>query len=148
MKLSCSLLLFSFLGACANLPRDQAGTLERIREEGVLRVGIVATATPPQHANRLQMLIDRAATVTDSRVETMAEPTESLLLRLEAGEIDLVAGQFDRSSPWSRRVHLLPPLANIPHGESDLETTVAARNGENAWIVLLEREASAVAAAP
>jgi len=148
MKWLGSLLFLTTLGACSGLPRDQSGTLERIREEGVLRVGIVATAGPPLHADRLRALLDRAAAATGGRIETVTESAEPLLLMLEAGEIDLVAGGFDRSSPWSHRVHLLPPLASTQQGAFALETTAAARNGENAWIILLEREARVIAAAP
>lgn len=148
MKWRAPLFLLATVGACADLPRDQAGTLDRISEEGVLRVGIVATPAPPHQAERLGALIDRVARASGGQVERVEGAAEPLLLMLEAGEVDLVAGEFERSSPWSRRVHLLPPLASAPRGKGEVETTAAVRNGENAWIMLLEREARAIAAAP
>lgn len=136
------------LGGCGDIPRDQQGTLERIRREGVVRVGMVAPAGAPQHADRLRALVDRAASSAGGRPQIMSGASEPLLLMLEAGEIDLVVGEFDRSTPWSRRVHLIPPLARESRGESEIATTAAARNGENGWIILLEREAHALSIAP
>lgn len=140
------LLLVSVSGACADLPRDQDGTLERIRQEGVLRVGVVASAAPSAHHGRLRALAERAAAAAGGRPLVLEEAAEPLLLMLEAGEVDLVIGEFDRSSPWYHRVHLLPPLARDRRGESEIEATAAARNGENGWIMLLEREAEALSA--
>ncbi len=142
-----ALLLTVLLAACDSLPRDQEGTLDHIREKGIVRVGIVASAAPPHYADRLQALIERAAGASGGRAEIVEEASEPLLMMLEAGEVDLVVGEFDRSSPWSRRVHLLPPLVSEAHGKSQVEATAAARNGENAWIMLLEREAKALSGA-
>lgn len=141
MKWPVFLLVFLMLGGCGDLPRDQEGTLERIRAMGEVRVGVAAAADRSPHAARMRSLVDRASARAGGhpRVETGA--LESLLLRLEAGELDLVVGEFDRSSPWYRRVHLLPPMATRSVGDSELEATAAARNGENGWIMLVESEA-------
>lgn len=146
MKRLALFLAIAAAGGCRDFPRDQQSTLERIRSEGVVRVGLVASAAPSPHVGRLRALIDRSAAAAGGRPLVLEEASEPLLMMLEAGEIDLVVGEFDRSSPWYRRVHLLPPLAYETRGESELETTAAARNGENGWIMLLEREARALAA--
>lgn len=143
MKWLPLLLLGSVTTACADMPRDQSGTLDRIRAEGVVRVGFVAGAAE-RHAPQFQALADRAARAAGGRIERVEGGAEPLLLMLEEGELDLVAGEFDSASPWVRRVHLLPPLATERRGRSDVEATVAARNGENGWIMLLEREAKAM----
>lgn len=140
------LLAVTALSACGDFPRDQRGTLERIRSEGVVRVGMVASAAPSPHAGRLRALVERSAEAAGGRALVLQEASEPLLLMLEAGEIDLVVGEFDRSSPWSRRVHLLPPLAREARGESEVESTAAIANGENGWIMLVEREARALGA--
>ena len=145
MKWPSVLPLFLMLGACDSIPRDQEQTLERIAEMREVRVGIVAAAERSPHFPRLSALVDRAATAAGGRPRLEMGASEALLLRLEAGELDLVVGEFDRSSPWYRRVHLIPPIAERSAGDSDLETTAAARNGENGWIMLVEREAQALA---
>ncbi|HEY0115190.1 MAG TPA: hypothetical protein VGB54_05675 [Allosphingosinicella sp.] len=138
------LLAIPLLVGCGSIPRDQEGTLDRIRGEGVVRVGLVSSASPPAHADRLRALVERSAAAAGGRPLILEEASEPLLLMLEAGEVDLVVGEFDRSSPWYSRVHLLPPLARETRGESEVEATGAARNGENGWIMLLEREAQAL----
>jgi hypothetical protein len=144
MKWLPILLALPVLGACDGFPRDQSSTLERLRQEQVVRVGVVASAAPSPHAARLRALVERSAAAAGARPLVLEEAAEPLLLMLEAGEIDLVVGEFDRSSPWYSRVHLLPPLTSEKRGESEVEATGAARNGENGWIMLLEREAKAL----
>jgi hypothetical protein len=132
------------VGACGDFPRDQQGTLKRIREEGVVRVGLVTGSDSAAEATRLRSLVERSAAAAGGRPLVLEDAAEPLLLRLEEGDLDLVVGAFDRSTPWSRRVHLLPPLAREARGKAEVETTAAARNGENGWIMLLEREAKAL----
>jgi hypothetical protein len=144
MKWPALLLLLPALSGCGEFPRDQAGTLDRVREKKVVRVGLVGGAAPSPHAAKLRALVERSAAAAGARPQLVQEASEPLLLKLEAGELDLVVGEFDRASPWYRRVHLLPPLARVQSGEAEIETTAAARNGENAWIMLVEREAKAL----
>jgi len=134
------------LGGCDSVPRDQVGTLERIANERVMRVGMIATAVPAVHLDRLQALVERSAEALDARPQIIPGAAEPLLLQLEEGEIDLVVGEFDKASPWMLRVHLLPALAEQQRHGATIETTAAARNGENGWIMLLEREARALGA--
>ena len=144
MKWPALFLLFLTLGGCGGIPRDQEGTLERIAEMGEVRVGIMAAAGQSPHFERLRDLVQRSGAAARGRPRIEVGAAEALLLRLEAGELDLVIGEFDRSSPWYQRVHLLPPLATRSLGDSELEATAAARNGENGWIMLIEREARAL----
>jgi hypothetical protein len=74
--------------------------------------------------------------------EGAAEP---LLLELEDGKLDLVIGPLSPESPWVSRVALLRPIGETVAPQHLLLTPIA-RNGENRWIMLLEREARAVAA--
>ena len=143
MKVRVLLLALALCG-CDSVPRDQVGTLARIAESRVARIGVVA-GEPPVEAARLQALVQRSAAAVGARPQLVSGAAEPLLLMLEEGELDLVAGAFDRSSPWRRRVHLLPPLATRTVAGSEVETTAAARNGENGWVMVLEREARALA---
>jgi hypothetical protein len=141
----CALLLAALaVASCGDIPRDQQGTLKRIREEGVMRVGLVTGSESAVEAPRLRTLVQRSAAAAGGRPLVLEDAAEPLLLRLEEGDLDLVVGAFDRSTPWSRRVHLLPPIARETRGKAEVETTAAARNGENGWIMLLEREAKAL----
>lgn len=137
-------LLLLTVGGCGSLPRDQEQTLERIAETREVRVGMIAAADRSPHFARLVSFIHRSAAAGGGSPRIEIGAAEALLLRLEAGELDLVVGEFDRSSPWYQRVHLLPPLASRSAGDSELEATAAARNGENGWIMLIEREARAL----
>ena len=144
MKRAALFTAFLMLSACGSIPQDQEQTLDRIRESGEVRVGMVATGQPSPHVQRLRTLVARSAARAGGRVRMSEDTTEPLLLQLEAGELDLVVGEFDTLSPWYHRVHLLPPMVVHDHAEGRVETTAAARNGENAWIMLLEREARAL----
>lgn len=128
------------MSSCGAIPEDQSGTLLRVREEGVVRVGVISGAEAPEK-ELLKALIDRSAAAAGGRPLVLEGAAEPLLVMLEAGEVDLVVGAFDKSSPWGTRVHLLPPLATEQRGGAKIETTAAARHGENRWIMLLEREA-------
>lgn len=143
MKTWPCLVLALMLASCQAIPIDQSGTLERISEHGVLRVGMI-TGLAPSEKSRLQILVGRSAAAAGGRPVLTEGAAEPLLLMLEAGELDVVVGAFDSSSPWSSRVHLLPPLSIERHGKSDIEATAAVRNGENGWIMLLEREAKSL----
>jgi hypothetical protein len=120
------LLCLLTLAGCADLPRDPDGTLERVRREHRFAVGLVDGATAPP-------VLGRIARETNARPVLRRGQPEPLLLELEAGRLDLVAGgRFDAKSPWSRRVTLGEPLGR--DGEH-----LVARNGENAWIMLVHR---------
>ena len=140
--LACLPLLLTV--GCGSLPRDQEQTLERIAETREVRIGMTSAADRSPHFERLFSLIHRSASAAGGSPRIEVGTAEALLLRLEAGELDLVVGEFDRSSPWYQRVHLLPPLATRSVGDGQLEATAAARNGENGWIMLIEREARAL----
>lgn len=126
------------------MPRDQEGTLDRIAAMREVRVGLIAAAEQSPHFPRLRDFVERASAAAGGRPRVEQGGAEALLLRLEAGELDLVVGEFDRASPWYQRVHLLPPIATRSVGDSEIEATAAARNGENGWIMLIEREARAL----
>lgn len=141
MKRSTLCVLLLGISCCNAVPRDQSGTLERVRGEGILRVGMISGAAA-RHEPRLAAFIRHSATAVGVRPLLLEGAAEPLLLMLEAGEVDLVVGEFDRSSPWSARVHLLPPLTKMPRGDHEIEITAAVRNGENGLIMILEREAA------
>ena len=75
-------------------------------------------------------------------------PAESQLARLEEGKLDLVIGEFIADSPWATSVAIIEPLATRRSDKRRFELAPAARNGENRWIALVEREVRASVEAP
>ena len=128
---------------CADFPRDPENTLERVRAESSFRVGIVAPGADAPELDQQALLLGRVAEATGAEPRIVTGPSDRLVARLEEGEIDLVIGEFANDSPWRSRVTMLPPLE--ARDERDrTQLTVAARNGENAWIGLLYREGQAI----
>ena len=138
-----ALLPLLLLAGCDGIPKDPDHTLDRIRAEGVFRVGVIAPHEGPAAATAGDFLrgVAAGARATPS-IELGA--TEPLLKKLEGGELDLVIGPVDAKSPWKTMVSFLPPLAEqkTPHGP--LQLNAIAPNGENEWITLLDREARRV----
>jgi hypothetical protein len=132
------------LAGCGTMPRDPDGTLDRVRSERLFRVGLIAdggaTAGDPETAAFLAA-VSRA---TGARPAVRRGAAEPLLLDLEDGKLDLVIGAVSPKSPWAAEVAILRPIAE-PTAPRHLIVTPVARNGENKWIMLLEREADAVA---
>lgn len=144
-RLLVTMALAALAPGCSDLPMDPEGTLERIARERLLRVGVVASGPAATAADRQQALIARIAAATGSRPSLLTGSAEPLLMRLEQGELDLVVGEFHATSPWMLHVHILPPIAASSAGEEETIVAAAARNGENRWIMLLDREARALA---
>lgn len=125
------------LAACADYPRDAEGTLDAVRDRGTIRVGV--TEIPPSDMIVLQNVGRDLGRATGARMDLMVGDQERLLAQLEEGEIDIVAGLLAEDSPWIADVALIEPLTEQPAGQRKIGLTLAARNGENAWIGLLER---------
>jgi len=77
---------------------------------------------------------------TGARAELDRGSLESQLGRLEEGDLDLVIGEFAADSPWAQPVAIIEPLSTRREGKRLLGLAAAARNGENRWIALVERE--------
>jgi hypothetical protein len=128
---------------CDAIPRDPRGTLERVRATKVINVGVIATGPASSDSHPQQVLLSRLGATTGAALHVEIAAAERVLSRLERGDLDLVVGEMADDSPWRGRVTLLPPLVE-PATEPAVVPTVAARNGENAWISLLSAEISAV----
>lgn len=133
------------LAGCDRLPRDPDNTLDRVRAERHFRVGLIATGDTPIATEAEPLFLGRVARATGATPLVKKGASEPLLLELENGQLDLVIGPLSPESPWLGRVTILRPL-DESLAPQHLLMTAAARNGENRWIMLLEREARAVAA--
>ena len=138
-RLSIALLPRALLAGCGDMPRDPDGTLERVRASRIIRVGTVTGAEQADLVVAKQIL-SRISAQTSAAPDIVGGTLETLLLRLEAGQLDLViGGRFDKNSPWSTRVAFGPPFRRHAESENVTASHVVARNGENAWITLVER---------
>jgi ABC-type amino acid transport substrate-binding protein len=135
------LLLSTLLAAtaCDSVPADPDGTLERIRADRTFRAGLISSGPDRIAAAQEKAFIERVAAATGASPLVTEGAAEPLLHALEEGELDLVVGEFAETSPWSKKVTITEPIAAA--GPAIL--AAAARNGENAWISLLFREAKA-----
>lgn len=126
--------------ACSAIPADVEGTVARIERDRRFRVGLIEPLPDGVAVRRYIADVGQSVGATPEIETGAAEP---LLLRIEQGELDLVLGEFDRKTPWSKRVSPLPPLATRRIGTADVDLTPIARNGENRWIALLDAQTKA-----
>jgi ABC-type amino acid transport substrate-binding protein len=136
-------LLFAalLLAGCDAIPADPDGTFDRVRGERLFRVGLIVSRAPPPGASA--KLLQRLSKATGAKPAIERGPAEGLLARHEEGELDLVLGEFAEKSPWEAKVTFSEPIAR----SGPTVFAAASRNGENAWIALVHREARAIAAA-
>jgi len=137
------LLLFA-LAACGAFPRDPEETLRTIERDHLIRVGLVADPHPIDDG-RARALIGMVERQTQARAQIETGATEPLLMKLDRGELDMVIGPVSKDTPWRTDVALGPPLAIRGTKDDRTELVAAMRNGENRWIMLVERASRAVA---
>lgn len=139
-----AILISAVLAGCGGIPRDPEGTLERVRRDHLIRVGLV-TGAGQQGGDRWRDLLAGLSRATGARPAIRQDALEPLLLRLEAGDLDLVVGgRFAEDTPWKTRVALGPVLDHRPVAQGAPTEHAAARNGENAWVILIQRQAKAL----
>lgn len=141
---SALLIVCMMLGACNALPRDPAGTSERIGRAKTFSVAAVdhsVRATP-----EVFRLIGEIERRTRARARWEPGSGEALLQRLDDGTLDLAVGNFRQSSPWESDIAFAPPLSSSGSKNAPMEMKAAMRNGENRWIMTVERASRAVSA--
>jgi len=111
-----------------------------------MHVGWVA-GVDDDRAGHWHRLVARLAKATGSQPSLEHDALEPLLLMLEAGELDMVVGgRFAEDTPWKTRVSLGPSFKTWTTASGTLSERAVARNGENAWIIFIQREAKALGA--
>lgn len=138
------LCLTLLVASCGDFPRDPEGTLERVRTQGSFRVGLITANEEGGSAREVANLLASIGQRTGARPEVMQGDGEPMLDRLEQGELELVIGRFEKRSPWARLVTIGPPLRIEKQGKAEFHLAPVMRNGENAWITLVEREVRAL----
>jgi hypothetical protein len=125
------------LCSCEGVPRDPGETSQRVMRDKAFRVGFVS----PDISREIQTtrLIDQLEKTTGARSEVVAGSGEALLTRLQNGEVDILIGRFQAESPWASEVSMGPALSKSGTPGNPLELKAAMRNGENRWIMQIER---------
>jgi hypothetical protein len=138
LRRAAQLACLALLGACDAVPRDIDGTLDRVGSASIIRVGLIENGSGADRRLAAAYLARlQRATGAEPRIATGA--AEPLLARLEAGELDLVLGEVALDSPWITDVAIIEPLAEHRMADRVIGLSPIARNGENRWIMLLER---------
>ncbi len=122
------------LSACGlTIPTDPDGTLDRVREDGVLRVGASPTpgwvevaggADPSGHEPQL---VEDFADDLGVEVEWTVAGEEELVSMLEDGDLDLAVGGFTDANAWVDKVGLTRPYTEahvmmVPMGENAFQS--------------------------
>jgi polar amino acid transport system substrate-binding protein len=156
----CSIgLLVAVASGCGSLPRDPKKTLEGVRQQKHVKVGLVEN--PP-------WVVRAGSEPEGAEVRLVREFAESLgatpewfwggeqenLEALERFELDVVVGGLDAATPWMKKIGLTRPyfiepiLVGIPgdaHPPESLKgIRVAVKGGEAAAAHLLQKHATPV----
>lgn len=127
-----------------DFPADPDGTLDRVRSDGVLRVGAsprpgwvdVAGESP---AGREPRLVTGFADHLAVDVEWTVAGEEELVQLLEDGEIDLAVGGFTDTNAWVDKVGLTRPYTEVEAAGTTEAHVMMVPMGENAIMSELER---------
>jgi polar amino acid transport system substrate-binding protein len=138
-----------FLAGCGisvpgDFPADPDGTMDRVRSDGVLRVGAsprrgwvdVDGGTPQGHE---PSLATGFADHLGVEVEWTVAGEEELVRLLEDGELDLAVGGFTDTNAWVAKVGLTRPYAEVEVGGTTEAHVMMVPMGENALQSSLER---------
>ncbi|MGV3481807.1 MAG: hypothetical protein ACO1O3_17795, partial [Sphingobium sp.] len=107
--------------------------------ERVMRVGLVAGEAETRDRAVIAAYLDRVGRAAGARPEIVRAAAEPLLLRLDHGQLDLVIGDMTEDSPWIADAMVIEPISETMLGKDRILLSPIARNGENRWIMLLER---------
>ncbi len=134
---------FALISACDALPRDPAGTTDRIVSKQSIKVGFADRDAASD--TRTSSLIRKLEATTHAKAVIVDGSGETQIKQLENGDLDLVIGSFTADSPWKTKIAFAPALRTSGKSSDALELKAAIRNGENRWIMTVEVASRAVA---
>ena len=137
------------LAGCGSLvptdfPADPDGTLDRVRDGGVLRVGAsprpgwVEVGDGPPSGREAELATGFADHLA-VEVEWTVAGEEELVRLLEAGKIDLAVGGFTDTNAWVDKVGLTRAYTEVEVAGTTEAHVMMVPMGENALQVELER---------
>jgi ABC-type amino acid transport substrate-binding protein len=127
-----------------DFPADPDGTLDRVRDKGVLRVGAsprsgwVDVADEPP-SGREPRLVAGFADHLAAEVDWTVAGEEELVRLLEEGEIDLAVGGFTEDNAWVDKVGLTRAYTEVVVSGTTEAHVMMVPVGENALQSELER---------
>lgn len=139
--LALALLSVSVLTACASVPADPQGTLERVTG-GTLHAGAspsagLVTDAEGRPTGPLVDLVEGFADDIDADVEWTVGSEEDLVNGLESGDLEVVAGGMTSDTPWMDRAGMTRGYPGIA-GADGREIVLFVPLGENALLSALE----------
>ncbi|MBO3662878.1 hypothetical protein J5V96_05040 [Microbacterium sp. NEAU-LLB] len=122
------------------IPQDPEGTLERV-SGGELRVGASADdgrvlVDGAEVSGPLAAVVEDFAESIDADVEWSVGSEETLVTKIEDGQLDLAIGGMTGQTPWVDKVAVTREFTDLP--EVDGPVVMLARLGENRFVVALE----------
>lgn len=126
------------LAGCADLPRDQKGSTDKIRAGRVLVVGISREKSEPSEMQkREQLIVKKVAQRLGAKVKWQPGNAHQLLLDLEEVKLPIVAASITSDSPFAERVGLSQPF--LKDGPNHKDYCLAVAPGENKLLLLVDQ---------
>ena len=122
-----------------DMPRDPHDTLYRIRG-GTIRVGAsehgpwVRFDGDGPAGVEVQLLQDFARR-QDAEIRWVEGSESELFQALKEGQLEVIIGGLDDSTPWAPEVALTQPFITV----GDKRHVMAVRQGENRWLLELDK---------
>lgn len=129
-------LLTIALAGCDAMPRDFGGTTQRIAQSRTIRVGVTGVPDPAG-----ERFLAALAKETGARIVLHAGPLEPLVAALDRDQLDLLLAPVRAEALLAEEVALSPALEGEAAEDRSLATRAAVRNGENRWLMTVERVA-------
>lgn len=132
----------ALLAGCGlTVPSDPDGTLDSV-SGGVLRVGTspdgdLVEVSRGDPTGTIVDLVDRFADSIDADTDWTVASEETLVTKLEAGDLDLIAGGITPDTPWIDKAGLTRGYRGI-EGADGRELVMLVPLGENAFLSTLE----------
>jgi hypothetical protein len=128
----------SLMAGCKDLPRDQHGWTARIREQGVLTVGVSnGTGASTDLEERERRVVAEVARALGARIVWRRGNAHELLQQLAELKLPLVAASVSTDSPFAAQVGLSQPYwKDGPHHR---DYCLAVAPGENQLLLLVDQ---------
>lgn len=124
------------LTACEGYPRDPEGTTQQIKQQQVMRTGLVVADAD---RGTEEQMAEKIASSVNAQPEYHAGSAEVLMRQLEHKDLDVVIGLFAKDTPWKSRTALSKPYqAKNPKGDKPV-LRAAVPLGENRWLMTVEQ---------
>lgn len=143
-RMVAALAVTAALAGCrGDFPRDPDGSLDRIRDDGVVRVGVSPhppwTDTSGEEPSGSEVdLVTAWAESEGVEPRWTVDGEEALVADLERGELDVVVGGLTDKSPWKDTTGMTRPYVEVEGADGKEAHVMVVPAGENALQTSLE----------